>query len=57
MTAASPGMVGCGVVDIPHEVYHVMHPPGSAEMEGCGPCEGGVQEIEFGNRVARVVNS
>ena len=42
---------------IPCEVYQVMHLPGSADMEGCGPCEGGVQEIEFANRVTRVVIS
>ena len=35
----------------------MMHLTSSADMEGCGPCEGGVQEIEFGNRVAGVVIS
>ena len=29
-----------------------MHLPGSADMEGCGPCEGAVQEIEFGEETA-----
>ena len=33
----------------------MMYLSSSAEMKGYGPCAWGVQEIEFGNRVARVV--
>ena len=57
LTAAFPGVVGCDVGDIPREVYHVMHLPGSADLDGCGPCEGGVQEFEFHDRAAGVVIS
>ena len=35
----------------------MMHLTSSVEMEGWGPCEGGVQEIEFGSRVPGVVIS
>ena len=49
---------GGDAAHIPREVYHVMHHLTSlVEMEGSGPCEGGVQEIEFGNRVTGVVIS
>ena len=42
---------------IPCEVYQMMHLPGSAENERCGPCEGAVQEIEFGDETAEGVIS
>ena len=49
--------VGRDVANIPCEVYHVMHLPSFAETERCGPCAGGVQEIEFGNQAAEGVIS